>query len=80
MGGPLLANSSLSASGTVAALAIAATVVDISPFSTDGALVVADARDNDRQRVHRQLMMYARGVVLAAPTLAWALLVPTGIM
>ncbi len=80
MAGPLLATSSLSASGTVAALAIAATVVDVSPFSTDGALVVANARENDRQRVYRQLMIYAGAVVLAAPALAWALLVPTGIM
>ncbi|WP_426005843.1 SLC13 family permease [Paenarthrobacter sp. NyZ202] len=80
MAGPLLATSSLSASGTVAALAIAATVVDVSPFSTDGALVVANAREHDRQRVYRQLMVYAGGVVLVAPALAWLLLVPTGIM
>ncbi|WP_347111042.1 SLC13 family permease [Paenarthrobacter sp. S56] len=80
LAGPLLATSSLSASGTVAALAIAATVVDVSPFSTDGALVIANAREADRQRVYRQLMLYAGGVVLAAPALAWALLVPTGIM
>ncbi len=80
LAGPLLATSSLSASGTVAALAIAATVVDVSPFSTDGALVVANAREDDRQRVYKQLMMYAGGVVLVAPALAWGLLVPTGIM
>lgn len=80
MAGPLLATSSLSATGTVAALAIAATVVDVSPFSTDGALVVANAREDDRQRVYRQLMIYAGAVVLAAPILAWALLVPTAIM
>ena len=80
LAGPLLATSSLSASGTVAALSVAATVVDVSPFSTDGALVVANARDADRQRVYRQLMAYAGGVVLVAPALAWALLVPTGIM
>ena len=80
LAGPLLATSSLSASGTVAALAIAATVVDVSPFSTDGALVVANARENDRQRVYKQLMIYAGGVVLVAPALAWVLLVPTGIM
>jgi Na+/H+ antiporter NhaD/arsenite permease-like protein len=80
MAGPLLATSSLSASGTVAALAIAATVVDVSPFSTDGALVVANAREDDRQRVYRQLMAYAGVVVLAAPLLAWAMLVPTGII
>lgn len=80
LAGPLLATSTLSASGTVAALAIAATVVDVSPFSTDGALVVANARANDRHRVYRQLMIYAGGVVLVAPALAWALLVPTGVM
>ena len=80
LAGPLLATSTLSASGTVAALAIAATVVDVSPFSTDGALVVANARENDRQRVYKQLMAYAGGVVLVAPALAWAMLVPTGIM
>ncbi|QDG68517.1 C4-dicarboxylate ABC transporter [Pseudarthrobacter sp. NIBRBAC000502772] len=80
LAGPLLATSSLSASGTVAALAIAATVVDVSPFSTDGALVVANAREDDRQRVYKQLMTYAGGVVLVAPALAWVLLVPTGIM
>jgi Na+/H+ antiporter NhaD/arsenite permease-like protein len=80
LAGPLLASSSLSASGMVAALAIAATVVDVSPFSTDGALVVANAPANDRHRVYRQLMTYAGGVVLVAPALAWALLVPTGIM
>ena len=80
MAGPLLATSSLSTSGTVASLAIAATVVDVSPFSTDGALVVANAREDDRQRVYRQLMFYAGAVVLVAPAMAWALLVPTGIL
>lgn len=80
LAGPLLATSSLSASGTIAALAVAATVVDVSPFSTDGALVVANARDDDRQRVYKQLMFYAGGVVLVAPALAWALLIPTGVM
>lgn len=80
LAGPLLAVSTLSASGTVAAIAIAATVVDVSPFSTAGALVVANAREDDRQRVYRQLMMYAGAVVVAAPALAWALLVPTGFM
>ncbi|MHC6228624.1 SLC13 family permease [Arthrobacter sp. MMS24-T111] len=80
LAGPLLATSSLSASGTIAALAVAATVVDVSPFSTDGALVVANARDDDRQRVYKQLMFYAGAVVLVAPALAWALLIPTGVM
>jgi di/tricarboxylate transporter len=80
LAGPLLAVSTLSASGVVAAIAIAATVVDVSPFSTAGALVVANAHENDRQRVYKQLMFYAGGIVLVAPALTWALLVPTGFM
>ncbi|MHA6969171.1 SLC13 family permease [Glutamicibacter bergerei] len=80
LAGPLLSLSSLSATGTVAAIAIAATVVDVSPFSTAGALVVANVKEIHRQRVYRQLMMYAGAVVLVAPALAWALLVPTGFM
>jgi len=80
LAGPLLSVSSLSVSGTVAAIAISATVVDISPFSTAGALVVANVKEQDRQRTYKQLMMYAGAVVLIAPALAWALLVPTDIM
>ncbi len=80
LAGPLLSVSSLSVSGTVAAIAISATVVDVSPFSTAGALVVANVKEQDRQRTYKQLMMYAGAVVLIAPALAWALLVPTGIM
>ncbi|MGQ3383144.1 SLC13 family permease [Glutamicibacter sp. TV12E] len=80
LAGPLLAVSSLSASGTVAAIAISATVVDVSPFSTAGALVVANVKESDRTRTYKQLMMYAGAVVLIAPALSWLLLVPTGIM
>ena len=80
LAGPLLAVSSLSVSGTVAAIAISATVVDVSPFSTAGALVVANVRESDRTRTYKQLMMYAGAVVLIAPALSWLLLVPTGIM
>lgn len=80
LAGPLLSVSSLSASGTVAAIAISATVVDVSPFSTAGALVVANVKEAERQRTYKQLMMYAGAIVLLAPALSWALLVPTGIM
>ncbi|MDQ0799362.1 hypothetical protein QF050_001001 [Arthrobacter sp. SLBN-112] len=55
-------------------------MVDVSPFSTDGALVVANAQEDDRQRVYRQLMFYAGAVVLVAPAMAWALLLPTGFL
>lgn len=78
---PFLQQGEVSAVGMVAALAVAATVVDVSPFSTNGALVLANApADVDRDRFYRQMLAYAGVVVLVGPLLAWALLVLPGIL
>jgi di/tricarboxylate transporter len=50
---PFLQNSDLSAMGTIAAIAISTTIVDTSPFSTNGALVVANAPEEGRERLFR---------------------------
>ena len=50
---PFLQKGHVSANGLIAALAIATTVVDVSPFSTNGALVLASAPDGERVRVYR---------------------------
>ncbi|WP_217162026.1 SLC13 family permease [Streptomyces sp. AC512_CC834] len=75
---PFLAQGEIGAVGMVAALAVSATVVDVSPFSTNGALVLAAAPDVDRDRFFRQLMVYGGIVVAAVPTLAWLVLVVPG--
>ncbi len=69
----------------VAALAVSATVVDVSPFSTNGALVLAAAPDVDRKRFFRQLMTYGGivvtygGIVVAAvPAVVWLVMVVPG--
>ncbi|MFJ8809590.1 SLC13 family permease [Streptomyces sp. NPDC102490] len=72
---PFLAQGEIGAAGMVAALAVSATVVDVSPFSTNGALVLAAAPDVDRDRFFRQLMVYGGIVVAAVPALAWLVLV-----
>lgn len=72
---PLLQSSGLSPIGVIAALAISATIVDVSPFSTDGALVVANARGDHTKTIYNRLMGYAGLVVIGGPLLAWALLV-----
>ncbi|MEH3128644.1 MAG: SLC13 family permease [Mycolicibacterium neoaurum] len=72
---PLLQTGTLPVVGVVAALAIAATVVDVSPFSTNGALVLANAQGIDRPRFYRQLLLNAGIVVAVAPALCWLLLV-----
>jgi di/tricarboxylate transporter len=75
---PFLAQGEIGAVGMVAALAVSATVVDVSPFSTNGALVLAAAPDVDRERFFRQLMMYGGIVVAAVPALVWLVLVVPG--
>ncbi|MGX1221718.1 SLC13 family permease [Streptomyces ambofaciens] len=75
---PFLAQGEIGAVGMVAALAVSATVVDVSPFSTNGALVLAAAPDVDRDRFFRQLMVYGGIVVAVVPALAWLVLVVPG--
>ncbi|MFJ8144390.1 SLC13 family permease [Streptomyces sp. NPDC096048] len=75
---PFLAQGEIGAVGMVAALAVSATVVDVSPFSTNGALVLAAAPEVDRERFFRQLMVYGGIVVAVVPALAWLVLVVPG--
>ena len=76
---PFLLRGDVSAVGLIAALAVSATVVDVSPFSTNGALVLAGAQDVDRDKFFKQLMVYGGIMVAAAPPLVWLALVVPGI-
>jgi len=75
---PFLAQGQVGAVGMIAALAISATVVDVSPFSTNGALVLAAARDIDRDRFFRQLMVYGGIMVVVVPAVVWLAMVVPG--
>jgi len=76
---PFLQQGQVSPIGMVAALAVATTIVDVSPFSTNGALILANAPDDiDRDRFYRQMLIYAGVVVVVGPLLAWLLLVVPG--
>ncbi|MDT0319614.1 SLC13 family permease [Streptomyces millisiae] len=68
---PFLLQGEIGAAGMIAALAVSATVVDVSPFSTNGALVLAAAPDVDRDRFFRQLMIYGGVIVAAVPPVVW---------
>ena len=61
--------------GFIAAMAVSSTIVDVSPFSTNGALVLANAKGVDRDRFFRQLMVYGAGVTVIAPVVVWLLFV-----
>ncbi|MFF5362013.1 SLC13 family permease [Streptomyces scabiei] len=72
---PLLLSSHLSAVGLIAALAVSTTIVDTSPFSTNGALVLSNARGVDGRRFYRQVIGYTGGIVALGPIVAWGALV-----
>jgi di/tricarboxylate transporter len=61
--------------GFIAAMAVASTIVDVSPFSTNGALVLANAQGVDRDVFLKQLMIYGGIVTLVAPFVVWLLFV-----
>lgn len=65
----------VSAIGFIAAMAVSSTIVDVSPFSTNGALVLANAKGVDRNVFFRQLMTYGAIVTVVAPVVVWLLFV-----
>jgi di/tricarboxylate transporter len=71
----LLGGTGVSAIGFVAALAVSSTIVDVSPFSTNGALVLANAQGVDKDVFFRQLLWYAAAVTVIAPVVLWFLFV-----
>jgi Na+/H+ antiporter NhaD/arsenite permease-like protein len=75
---PLLLLGQIDAVSVVAALAISSSIVDVSPFSTNGALVLASAHGMDRESLYRRLLAYSAAIVVLAPLLAWAVLVLPG--
>ena len=62
----LIANGGISAAMFVAALAVSSTIVDVSPFSTNGALMLANRPDTITEPVYyKQILTYSVIVVLA---------------
>ena len=76
---PLVAEGGLSAGLFVAALAVSSTIVDVSPFSTNGALMVANRPDSiSEERFYKQILTYSGLVVVVGPLLVWAAVVLPG--
>ncbi|MBB5779129.1 di/tricarboxylate transporter [Nonomuraea jabiensis] len=75
---PFLQTGQVGAVGLVTALAISSSVVDCSPFSTNGALVVANADVSERDSVFKRLMTWGMTIMVVAPVLCWVILVVPG--
>ncbi|WP_285773829.1 SLC13 family permease [Microtetraspora sp. NBRC 13810] len=75
---PFLLQGELGAVGLIAALSVSSTIVDVSPFSTTGALLVANARGMETAVFYRGLLVYGAVVVAVGPALTWLVLVAPG--
>ena len=75
---PFLQEGSIGAVGVIVALSVSSTIVDVSPFSTNGALVLANAQDVDKDRFYKQILGYSAIVVAVGPFLAWLVFVVPG--
>jgi di/tricarboxylate transporter len=75
---PFLQTGAVGAVGMIIALSIASSVVDSSPFSTSGALVVANSPADRRDFVFKRLMQWGMSMVVIAPPIAWLVFVVPG--
>ncbi|GGR70982.1 hypothetical protein GCM10010197_43040 [Nocardioides luteus] len=76
---PIAADPTLSALGVVTAISISSSVVDTSPMSTSGALLMASAKPEEERLFFRSLLLWAIGMIGVIPLLAWLAFVKLGI-
>jgi di/tricarboxylate transporter len=75
---PFLETGAIGAVALIIALSISSSVVDSSPFSTSGALTVANTPEEKRDYVFKRLMQWGMSMVLIAPPIAWLVFVVPG--
>ncbi len=72
---PLAADPTVSGIGVVSAISISSSVVDISPMSTTGALLMANAEGPEERTFFRALLIWAILMIAVVPTIAWLIFV-----
>jgi Na+/H+ antiporter NhaD/arsenite permease-like protein len=75
---PFLETGAIGAVGLIIALSIASSVVDASPFSTNGALTVANTPEKEREYVFKRLLQWGLTMAVIAPPVAWLVFVVPG--
>ena len=75
---PFLLAGEVNAVAMLIALSLASSIVDASPFSTTGALIVANSAEEDRDKVMAQLLRWGMAMIVVAPLMAWAVFVVPG--
>ena len=75
---PFLLGGQIGAVGVIIALALSSSIVDSSPFSTSGALCVANSPEDQRDFVYRRLLQWGMSMIVVAPLLTWSVFVLPG--
>jgi di/tricarboxylate transporter len=75
---PFLEQGTIGAVGMIIALSISSSVVDSSPYSTSGALTVANTPEERRDYVYKRLLQWGMSMIFVAPLAAWAIFVLPG--
>ncbi|MDP9888730.1 SLC13 family permease [Pseudarthrobacter enclensis] len=76
---PIAMDPLLTPVGVVTAIAISSSVVDVSPMSTSGALLMASAQPKDERMFFRALLLWAIAMIGAVPLLVWFVFVQLGL-
>jgi Na+/H+ antiporter NhaD/arsenite permease-like protein len=76
---PIAGDPMLTAIGVVTAVSISSSVVDTSPMSTSGALLMASAQPKDERMFFRALLLWAIGMIAIVPLFVWFVFVYLGI-
>lgn len=71
----LLSNPDLSVLGATTTITASSYLVDPSPISILGVLVLANARESDRSKLFKQLTLWALAMVVLSPLVTWSLFV-----
>ncbi|WP_249522574.1 SLC13 family permease [Modestobacter marinus] len=74
----LQGDNAIGAIGLITALAMSSSIVDSSPFSTSGALVVANATEAERERTFKNLTVWGFSMVALIPPVTWLVLIVPG--
>jgi len=76
---PIAMDPLLTPIGVITAIAISSSVVDVSPMSTSGALLMASAQPKDERMFFRALLLWAIAMIGVVPLLVWFVFVQLGL-
>jgi Na+/H+ antiporter NhaD/arsenite permease-like protein len=76
---PIAMDPLLTPIGVVTAIAISSSVVDVSPMSTSGALLMASAQPKDERMFFRALLLWAIAMIGLVPLVVWFVFVQLGL-